>query len=219
MEILWLFGAFLCFRLIKWSVGKYRVYIKCVDELREERITELVGPPVMSKTEKQNNTAMESKKQDSTQLMIETLKEIGCHPDLGKDGTISVAFQGEKFVMQPNGLYVRIWDPSWSGMRVDDPYLPMLREAVNEANYSLGPTVLLGEPDDEIIRIHSRLDIILFQEIPDIAAYVGAMLDSFFHAKENVREKFMGLYAEQEDAQKKIRPVGFDLSETNFSGE
>ena len=209
----------MCYVLIKWAVSKYKEYISSADELMEERITELIGPPVTNKTEKQNDTAMDAKKPDSTQLMIETLQEIGCQPDLGKDGAISVAFQGENFIMQPNGLYVRIWDPLWSSMRVDDPNLPMLREAVNEANYSFGPTVLLGQPDDEVINIHSRLDIILFPEIPDIVAYVGAMLDSFFQTKENVRDKFQELNAKQEAAQKKRRPVGFDLSELSISGK
>ena len=67
-----------------------------------------------------------------------------------------------------------------------------------------------------MVCLHSRLDIILLPEIPNIAVYLRAMLDSFFQAKENVRDKFQELSAKQE-AQKKRRPVGFDLSELNLS--
>ena len=217
MGILWFVGAVLCYRLIKWAICVYKESMSRADDYREERITELIGPPVTNKSEIQDKTEMEAKKPDTTQLIIETLKGIGCQPDIGKDGAISVAYQGENFIMQPNGKYVRIWDPSWSSIRVDDPNLPMLKEAVNEANYSFGPTILLGTPDDEMVCLHSRLDIILLPELPNIGAYVGAMLDSFFQAKENVRDKFQELNAKQEAAQKKRRPVGFDLSELNLS--
>lgn len=147
---------------------------------------------------------------DTLGLMFRTLSNLGCQPTKNEDGTLSVSYQGENFHMEFGGMYARVWDPMWAGIKADDPDMPKIREAVNAANFNFGPTVVLTVPNDEgIIGFHSRRDIMLHPACPDNEPFVKAVLDSFFDAKEQVRSNFQQINAKQMEAQKNRRPVGF----------
>lgn len=149
-------------------------------------------------------------KPDTLGLMFKTLTNLGCQPTKNEDGTLSVSYQGENFHMEFGGMYARVWDPMWAGIKADDPDMPKIREAVNAANFNFGPTVVLTTPNDEgIIGFHSRRDIMLHPACPDNEPFVKAVLDSFFDAKEQVRSNFQQINAKQMEDQKNRRPVGF----------
>lgn len=163
-------------------------------------------------THKQIGDSMkqEQNQPDTLGLMFRTLSNLGCQPTKNEDGTLSVSYQGENFHMEFGGMYARVWDPMWAGIKADDPDMPKIREAVNAANFNFGPTVVLTAPNDEgIIGFHSRRDIMLHPACPDNEPYVKAVLDSFFDAKEQVRSNFQQINAKQMEAQKTRRPVGF----------
>lgn len=146
----------------------------------------------------------------SFEIMSKTLNNIGCQPDIKKNGIINVKYQGENFQIECSGPYARIWDPMWAGINADDPNLSKFREAVNAANFYCGPTVVMTDPnDDGVIGLHSRYDIMLDPSFRDTDAYVRASLDIFFETKEHVREQYSKLQAKQVDSGKKRRPVGF----------
>lgn len=152
----------------------------------------------------------EQNQPDTLDLMFRTLSNLGCQPTKNEDGTLSVSYQGENFHMEFGGMYARVWDPMWAGIKADDPDMPKIREAVNAANFNFGPTVVLTAPNDEgIIGFHSRRDIMLHPACPDNEPFVKAVLDSFFDAKEQVRSNFQQINAKQMEAQKTRRPVGF----------
>lgn len=152
----------------------------------------------------------EQNQPDTLGLMFRTLSNLGCQPTKNEDGTLSVSYQGENFHMEFGGMYARVWDPMWAGIKADDPDMPKIREALNAANFNFGPTVVLTVPNDEgIIGFHSRRDIILHPACPDNEPFVKAVLDSFFDAKEQVRSNFQQINAKQMEAQKNRRPVGF----------
>lgn len=147
---------------------------------------------------------------DTIGLMFKTLVNIGCQPRTNADGSLFVKYQGENFHMEFGGMYARVWDPMWAGVKADDPDMPKIREAVNAANFNFGPTVVLTAPDEEgVIGFHSRRDIMLHPACPDNELYVKAVLDSFFDAKEQVRSNYQQINAKQMEAQKNRRPVGF----------
>ncbi len=147
---------------------------------------------------------------DTIGLMFKTLVNIGCQPTANEDGTLSVQYQGENFHMEFGGMYARVWDPMWAGVKADDPDMPKIREAVNAANFNFGPTVVLTTPNEEgVIGFHSRRDIMLHPACPDNVPFVKAVLDSFFDAKEHVRSNFQQINAKQMEQQKNRRPVGF----------
>ena len=152
----------------------------------------------------------EQNQPDTLGLMFRILSNLGCQPTKNEDGTLSVSYQGENFHMEFGGMYARVWDPMWAGIKADDPDMPKIREAVNAANFNFGPTVVLTAPNDEgIIGFNSRRDIMLNPACPDNEPFVKAVLDSFFDAKEQVRSNFQQINAKQMEAQKNRRPVGF----------
>ena len=155
----------------------------------------------------------ENKQPNTFDLMMRTLHNLGCQPSANEDGTLSVQYQGENFHMEFGGMYARVWDPMWAGIKADDPDLPNIREAVNAANFNFGPTVVMTKPDEEgVIGFHSRRDIMLHPACPDNVPFVKAVLDSFFDAKEQVRSNFQQINAKQMEQQKNRRPVGFTIT-------
>lgn len=151
---------------------------------------------------------------DSFSIMTNLLTSLGCQPTTNEDKSISVKYQGENFHIECFGRYARIWDPSWAGIKADDPELSKIREAVNYTNYYFGPAVVMTSPNEEgIIGLHSRYDIMLHPACPDNKQYMQAVLDSFFETKDNVRKHFHDLNAKQMENQKKRRPVGFTSQE------
>ena len=152
----------------------------------------------------------EQNQPDTLDLMFKTLNNLGCQPTKNDDGTLTVSYQGENFHMEFGGMYARVWDPMWAGIKADDPDMPKIREAVNATNFNFGPTVVLTAPDDEgVVGFHSRRDIMLHPTCPDNEPFVKAVLDSFFDAKEQVRSNFQQINAEQMEMKKKRRPIGF----------
>lgn len=159
-----------------------------------------------------SGTSYTTKEQPDTKgLMLNTLTQIGCQPIANQDGTIAVQYQGENFHIEFGGMYARVWDPMWAGIKADDPDLPQVREAVNIANFNFGPTIVLTAPNDEgVIGFHSRRDIMLHPACPDNVPFVRAVLDSFFDAKEQFRQSYQQLNVRQMEVQKKRRPIGFN---------
>ena len=156
-----------------------------------------------------------SEQPDAARLMFNVLSEIGCQPEKDNDGSINVQYQGENFHIDFGGMYARVWDPMWAGIKANDPNLPQIREAVNAANFNFGPTIVLSSPDEDgIIGFHTRRDIMLHPSCPDNAQYVKAVLDSFFKAKEQVKGNFQEIKASQDKIIKKRRPIGFNTDYT-----
>lgn len=156
-----------------------------------------------------------SEQPDPARLMFNALSEIGCQPEKDNDGSINVQYQGETFHIDFGGMYARVWDPMWAGIKANDPDLPQIREAVNAANFNFGPTIVLTSPDENgIIGLHTRRDIMLHPLCPDNAPYVKAVLDSFFEAKEQVKGNFQEIKASQDKIIKKRRPIGFNTDYT-----
>jgi hypothetical protein len=161
-----------------------------------------------------NSGNNEADKPHTADIMESALKSIGCQPTHNEDGSVSVSYQGENFHIEFGGMYARVWDPMWAGMKYDDPEMPKMREAVNVANFNFGPTVVLTAPDENgIIGFHTRRDIMLHPACPDNTLYIKAVLDSFFEAKNAVRSNYLKLNERQVEDHRNRRPIGFTSSE------
>lgn len=155
---------------------------------------------------------------DAKEIAVKCLTELGCQPEIYKDGTVGVSYQGENFHLEFGGRYARIWDPMWAGINGDDPDLPKIKEAVNATNFNFGPTVVMTAPDEDgDIGLHSRRDIMLHPSCPDNVPFIKAVLDSFFDTKEYVRRHFQQINSQQQE-KKPRRPVGFTTN-TNTTEE
>ena len=146
---------------------------------------------------------------DAKEIAVRCLTELGCQPEIQKDGSVEVSYQGENFHLEFGRRYVSIWDPLWAGIKGDDPDMTKIKEAVNAANFSFGPTVVMTAPDEEgNIRLHSRRDIMLHPSCPDNVPFIKAVLDSFFDTKEHVRRHIQQINSQQQE-KKPRRPIGF----------
>lgn len=181
---------------------------KTVNHQYDEVVADMCNNQNKEEMKKEQNV----EEPDTLGLMFNTLNQLGCQPQANEDGTISVQYQGENFHMEFGGMYACVWDPMWAGVKADDPNMPKIREAVNAANFNFGPTVVMTAPNDEgVIGFHSRRDIMLHPACPDNVHFVKAVLDSFFEAKEHVRNNFQQINAKQMETQKNHRPVGFTI--------
>ena len=153
-------------------------------------------------------------------IFTQALAEIGCQPNWNLDKTLSFSYQGENFRVEFGGRYARIWDPMWAGVRQDDPELPKIMKAINEANFQFGPTVVTSAPDQNgVIGLHSHRQIMLHPECPENTPYIKAVLDSFFETKEQVRGEFHRFKLEESQKIKNRRPVGFNVSKNEPTDE
>lgn len=179
-------------------------------EWRNERRKENEHPQITAESMCDEETTETRKEPDTLGLMLMTLSNLGCQSTKNDDGTLSVSYQGENFHMEFGGMYARVWDPMWAGVKADDPDMPKIREAVNAANFNFGPTVVLTAPNEEgVIGIHSRRDIMLHPACPDNVPFVKAVLGSFFDTKKQVRSSFQQISSQQQQEKKPRRPVGF----------
>lgn len=146
-------------------------------------------------------------------IMKKALADIGCQPT-NEGNSISVAYQGENFQINCDGIYATIWDPAWSYIKAGDTNLPKIRDAVNAANVNFGPIIILGEPNDNNdIVFHTKRDIMLHPSLPDASEYIRAELDAFFPAKNTLMEEYKQIDLKQKKAQKERRPIGFTTQE------
>ncbi len=192
------------------AINRISLNKKSEEESVNHHYDEVVADMYNTQNNEQMKQDNDTPKPDTQRLMFNTLSQLGCQPTANDDGTISVQYQGENFHMEFGGMYARVWDLMWAGIKADDPELPKVREAINAANYNFGPTVVLTAPDEEgVIGFHSRRDIMLHPACPDNVPFVKAVLDSFFDAKEQVRSNFQQINVKQMEQQKNRRPVGF----------
>lgn len=131
-------------------------------------------------------------------MMYRTLKAIGCELKLGERNTLWATYRETRYLMEFNGMYVRIWEPRWAVTNIIDPDFPAIRDAVNAANFSFGPTIVISSPDDNgKIAFHSRRDILLHPDFYEKKKFVSEVFDSFKQIKiefRNCYEKIRNMY-------------------------
>lgn len=99
-------------------------------------------------------------KPSTEELVISTLKKMGCNPEKNEDGNIGFMYQGDDFYLslQEDVPFVMIWYPWWGTINTDNPVLPYLKEIINAVNISsFITTVFMAENEgDKEIGIHSH---------------------------------------------------------------
>lgn len=145
--------------------------------------------------------------------MRRMLRGMGCQPKPADDGNLAVAYQGENFLIQPNGGYLRIWDLNWLSSKATDDDFLLLKDAANYANFSFGPTIVMHAPDEDgNIYVSSRMDIFLMPGLEENQAYVESILNSFFSIKHITHREYMRLKEDPRDRTLDTNPIGFDTA-------
>ncbi|MDE6479377.1 MAG: hypothetical protein K2L45_03830 [Muribaculaceae bacterium] len=144
-------------------------------------------------------------------IIVEILKKIGCQPIVEDRQTVSVKYQGENFQFYANGIMVNIYDLPWSEFYINDPNAQKIRDAINKANFSTLPMVLMMAPDkDGKVNVLSRYETILHPSCSINDEFIQYILNSFFTAQREVRGNVAELISQQQQPSANRRPVGFD---------
>ncbi len=148
----------------------------------------------------------------NTGIMMQTMRDLGCQPEKEEDNEFAfrVSYQGETFTFFCANPYIRVYDLGWSHVDVKDPEFATINEAMNAVNFNGGPKVVMTDPDENGIRyFHSHTSFLLHPGFSQNPEFMKGQLSSFFSVKEDMRNTFHQLVAEQQQATKKRNPVGF----------
>ena len=168
-----------------------------------------------AKTNDTIDKAIDVEDNNTRNLVISTLKEIGCQPEIDDNDRIYFKYQGETFQIAADNdyLFIVIWDAWWGKIKMDDPKVPTLKEAVNQTNREIDITVLYTIDEvQNTLGIHSKQYLPFTKTLPTIEEYLCANLDLFFVAHQVLKEKLNTLNEEQitKDSKERITIKGFN---------
>lgn len=123
-------------------------------------------------------------------LVIETLKQIGCQPEIDDKDNICFKYQGESFFVSAdnNIKFITIWDPWWFAMDLRNPDVIPLKEAINLINNNMPLVHVIYSVDQKggRIGIHSRCDSLFIEEVPLLNDLMKSLLEHFFNRTQSL---------------------------------
>ena len=150
-------------------------------------------------------------------LIIETLKQIGCQPEIDKEnkGHVNFMYQGEHFFISiENDTLVTFYNTWWGNIELDNPDIDNLKEAINQTNMgSLPKVVYTTYQEDNKLGVHTMYRLFLKKEIPDLPNLFKVILITFFDVQKEVKGRFAQLNNEKVEAQTKerVKIKGFNV--------
>ncbi len=101
---------------------------------------------------------------------------------------LAFKFQGETFciIVSDDCLLATIYDFSWGSVELDDiDEVSRVRKIINEINFQYGGHTLFYTMDTDNNRmvVHTKRQILLTPEIPNLENYMTAMLSGFFEVQ------------------------------------
>lgn len=167
----------------------YRTYKASVEE-NEEIYRAYESTTFNNKTEKEMNVETCLDERTITGLVLNTLRKIGCEPQMEQQGSNYVYFtyQGENFTIECNDdcFFINIYDTWWYSISIysDVEDIANLHRVVNLANqYAYCTLLYTTNKEIEEIGVHSKKNILFIKEIPELDKYLMGTLDDFFKAQ------------------------------------
>ncbi|MCR4853641.1 MAG: hypothetical protein K5893_08635 [Prevotella sp.] len=168
--------ALLVFYFLKWR--------SATRETAPNEDVEAVGEKhVQEKTETGNS---EVRNLRTRQLVIDTLKKLGCEPRIGEeegDESIYFTYQGEHFSIDAKDhlAVIVVWDMYWESCDVHDiEDMSRMRRVINEANKLKGVTTFYTVNNESgMLYVHCK-QTMLFIQFTDTADYLRAVLHDMF---------------------------------------
>lgn len=166
-----------------------------LQDLKEEKIHEAVkealaeknGQPGRQpgKTRHEEEFDPSQPRKNHIPYLRSMVEAIGCQLEINsEDNSMSFKYQGEEFIVEYNGVYMRIWDPGWLRIPSDNPSFRDALKAINETNFGFGPTVIYTTPDvSGSVALHSRLDIYFPRFADNDPDFLRHTLNLFFDTK------------------------------------
>lgn len=155
--------------------------------------------------------AMSEEDNQTRNLLIKTLEDIGCQPEIDNDNSIIFKYQGEEFNVNASNDSPIIWiyNVAWTGIETNDTDADFLKQAINKANENSAITNLYTINDEKgFIAAHCQIMIYFAYNIPNYREYLKSTLDGFFMAHQQVRDEFTNL-AKIQKQKERIEIKGF----------
>lgn len=155
-------------------------------------------------------------------LVVSTLKKIGCQPQINNEGNVVFKYQGDDFYVaaEEENRFIMIWNPWWGSISTDNEALPILKEVINLTNInSLITTVYMADEEDEkAIGIHSHCHTYFSPNEGDLEGHLKMLLDMFFDVHNTIKDNLNQLGQagmEEEEKKERVRVKGFSAYKDN----
>lgn len=160
------------------------------------------------------DNAMNEEDYQTRNLLIKTLKDIGCQYETDENNGIIFKYQGEEFKIDASNDNPTIWiyNVAWTGIEINNAAADFLKQAVNKANeYSAITNLYTTNEEKGFIAAHCQMAAYFAYNIPNYREYLKSILDGFFFAHQRVRDEFTSLTKIQEQKES-IEIKGFRSS-------
>lgn len=155
--------------------------------------------------------AMSEEDNQTRNLLIKTLEDIGCQPEIDNDNSIIFKYQGEEFKISASNDNHIIWiyNVAWTGIETNDTDADFLKQAINKANENSAITNLYTINNEKgFIAAHCQMVTYFAYNIPNYKGYLKSILDGFFFAHQQVRNEFENL-AKNQEQKERVEIKGF----------
>lgn len=138
-------------------------------------------------------------------LLVAALQQLNCKVENDDENADKIYFnyQAENFcaIASNDCFMVTLYDFSWGAVDLDDlDEVAILRKAINEVNL-YAPVSLIYSIDTESKKmvVHTKKQILMIPQIPNIEQYLIAMLASFFEVQRSLAHELDNLRKEKTD--------------------
>lgn len=144
-----------------------------------------------AKTNDAIDKAIDAEDSKTRNLVISTLKEIGCQPEVDDDNDICFKYQNKDFFINADNqtAFIVIWS-NFGSLSLNDPDINILKDAINQTNMD-GRVTLAYFINNEENTITDYLPFV--HEIPSIQEYLRSNLDNFFWTHQYLVDKLNSL--------------------------
>lgn len=136
-------------------------------------------------------------------LLVAVLRQLNCKVEFDEENADKMFFtyQGENFcaVASNDCLVATLYDFAWGGVDLDDlDEVSMLRKAINDVNmYTPVTLVYTIDKDENKMIAHTKRQVLMVPQIPDLEKYLAAMLSSFFDVQRSLAQELDNLCKEK----------------------
>lgn len=142
-------------------------------------------------SEETDNTSASYAGMKPRELCKAILHDLNCKTEEDEEegsDRLAFKFQGETFciIVSDDCLLATIYDFSWGSVELDDiDEVSRVRKIINEINFQYGGHTLFYTMDTDNNRmvVHTKRQILLTPEIPNLDNYMTAMLSGFFEVQ------------------------------------
>ncbi len=162
------------------------------------------------------NHAINDEDNQPRNLLIKTLKEMGCQPEIDDNNDIIVKYQGEVFSIDASNdnNFIWIYDIGWKAIETSNTDADFLKQAINKVNQSSAIMNLYTEGNGYIMA-HCKMAIYFAYNIPNYREYLKYILDVFFLTHQQVIDEFASLTKIQK-TKERVEIKGFRSNRSNI---